>query len=169
MYNHLKETLLSKGIEATDLDILEVVYAYEKDKMEQLNQSTIREQFHIAKNIKIFDFDKARDIIIAHFSKKELGTRERKEATVTARRFFIFLAKNEATISLKALGFYLAGEGKKPYDHSTVLHHLNKFIDEYATDSKVRASFQFILKELNENNITTNYTEIEIEKIKILC
>lgn len=168
MYENLKTILSEKGVEASELNILEIIYAYEKDKMEQLKKSNTLQQIHIIKNIKYFDFDKAKKIIEDHFSRTSLSEKSRKNAFVLARRFFIFIALNESEITLKALGVYLAGKGNKPFDHSTILHHRDYFVSEFSTNSKARSSFYFLLKDLNDNGITTNYTEIEVDKIKII-
>lgn len=93
---------------------------------------------------------------IMQISSRGLFTRGRDQPRMTIRQMTTYLLYYYAgpTMSLKAIGQFLVYAGKKPYDHTTVLHNVNLFKDLLATEDRWKENLNRILHHLASEGLS---------------
>lgn len=101
-----------------------------------------------------------KEIIIKEVGIRDISKKSRKREYVIARKIFCFIMKSYTNLTLKEIGRQVGG-----IDHSTVIHNIGAFKDEYSI-GYYNNLVNRIIEEAIDQKLLNNDFKINITKVK---
>ena len=150
-YHNLYYCLKGHGLELTDNQLLDIVFCYEKDKIQQAD--LLRYEFDlefVKKEVEVF------------MNVCDLRTKNRGRKLVRARHFYTFISITETNIPYVNFGFFMGG-----FDHSTITHAMKTVESIYSVDEDYRGELNNLLEYIEKSSINISKTKLRLSKIKL--